>query len=947
MPPSNILPTTADILLPDLGGTLSGASLRDLALAAEDARSPAAEALLTRHHGFTVDGLATTPFMHQASVAAREAGFFSMNRLERDFLPYAPAWRHPELSIDFTSVKRGPERIIAPALWPFAQDCPVADFQVNLAPKWWSHGLVHALVGFAWWPGFDEWALMHTSRLSEAVAALHWYWLAELGRMHPHGADIDLSELRGDEGARYAQLEFDARDPAVRRERLMLPLSEHIGDNGLETLNYETFCYRQAMAEGVLVEPTDRYLGFGEACEYARVHIGRVRSASFSRWLEHCALPGLDYATTPEAFERRAAVALRAVLTPAAPSPDARARRAVRVLQDLGQRVCHAAELLGRPSDGFAPAIAAIADGLARLRGHDGAEASSQAANDAADDVVAGALEAVIAGFRGAPAPIRVDQVLALGYRPTDDPEREPLISAAIRGEAAIARAWAVGAPLGTAFEAMRPAVRRVIQGPRGSDLLAELRAGAEAAAAAEALSHLGEAYVGWLQYAQTLWSRFDGADPAAERRWRYRLARTRLPADPATFSRFVIERNPYLTRLPLPFDAAWNEAFVLAPRGEVAPFEPRPGTGINYVLAGPGRERPVYAPVSPRLSGLLIKLKAPKRLDALLAMREVDERALAEAVERELVLCFEKPFFEMAEETDDPFEMMLRAAEEEPVVDEPVGAWQEERMAAAYEAFCARSTLYHDVSRALVAALDPAPDARVAELGVGTGVTSRAVLERLGQGGRLVGVDPAPRMAGRARELTPDERAHFIVGAGRALAAAAAREGAFDGAVASSSLWLSRSVTGELEALRRALREGGRLAFSIPAEYVGDTAHLGTAEARAVAAALEAARVTTGIGPPAPGDAHFGEDPALRSTEALRAALASAGYDGVEITPYRRPWPAAEYLDWLAMPAVIEGMVSEADRGRAGELVAATRAAIPPETPLATVWYLVTATAR
>ncbi|MCA9518617.1 MAG: methyltransferase domain-containing protein, partial [Myxococcales bacterium] len=562
-------------------------------------------------------------------------------------------------------------------------------------------------------------------------------------------------------------------------------------------------------------------------------------------------------------------------------------------------------------------------------------------------DVVAAALDAVVAAFRSAPAPIRADQILALGYRPTDDVDREPLIATAIRGEAVIARAWAIGPVVGTAFESMRPAVRHAISRPRGNDPLLALRVGAESAAAAEELTYLGEAYVGWLQYAQSLWSRFDGVGANGDRRWRYRLARTKLPTDPATFERFVVERNPYLTRLPLPFDAASLEALLAAPRGEVEAFDPKPGTGINYVLTGPGRERPVFAPVSPRLSGLLTKLKAPKRLDALLAMREMGRELLEDALAREIVLVFEKPFFEMAEETDDPFELMLRAAEEELAVDEPVGAWQDERMAAAYEAFCGRSTLYHDVSRALVGALAPAADARVGELGVGTGVTSQAVLDRLGAEGRLVGVDPAPRMAARARELVPDGRAHFIVGAGRALAAAASREGAFDAIVASSSLWLSRSVRGELEALRRALRPGGRLAFSIPAEYVGDADHLATAEARAVAAALEAARAATGIAPPGAGDAHFGGDPALKSTTALRETLAAAGFDDVQVTPFRRPWPAAEYLDWLAMPAVIEGMVTEADKPRAGELVLAMRAAIPPETPLVTLWYLVTAAAR
>src|SRR5690606_11674738 len=125
------------------------------------------------HHGFRVDGLTRTPFELQAALVARERGFFAFDRLERRFLPPAAAWVHHDLRPEDFAIRAEPDRLLTTKMWPFTQDAPVADFEVTAAPRWWSHGLVHALIGFAWWPDMREWAVMHMARLGEAVASLH------------------------------------------------------------------------------------------------------------------------------------------------------------------------------------------------------------------------------------------------------------------------------------------------------------------------------------------------------------------------------------------------------------------------------------------------------------------------------------------------------------------------------------------------------------------------------------------------------------------------------------------------------------------------------------------------------------------------------------------------------------------------------------------------------
>ncbi|MBL8787641.1 MAG: class I SAM-dependent methyltransferase, partial [Deltaproteobacteria bacterium] len=784
---------------------------------------------VTAWHGFELPGLWTTPYMLKAGLAAADAGIVAFDRLERAFLPPHASWVHPEIGPAGYAVSIAPERVVAPALWPFAQDLPVADFQsTGLPPKWLSHSLVHTLVGFGWWPTLTEWDLMHMARLSEALASYHWYWLAELGRLDHRGLGIDLSVLGRNDAPVYGILEEGARVRETRLERLEAETSRIVSDNGLDVLGYELYAYVQGVYQGDLVEPTDHYLGFGEAAEYAKTHLLRLRSPAFQRYLEHCLRPGRDYATDTQGFEAQAARALAAVFAagdeagrsdaPQVGDTAAIARRARRALADVGWRICHAAALL-EPADGFQPALTAVADAIAKI----------EDTTVGADDHAAVALESVRAALATHSAPSAItaavphlgsgtlaDVVLAIGYAPLHDPRREPPGVREARARAVVRRGWALHGAVGAALEGLMPVVRRAVERARGPGLIDTLAPLGEEAARADEIPWLGYAYLGWLQVAVSQWTSNDPDLPG--RRWHYRLARRFVPADPATFGDYEVAWNPYLKRFPLPFDAKWNDELRKSVPGAVKPFKGKNTTSVWYCYLGPGRERPVYLPLAPRLNALIFKLKNPKRLDQLVADPDFGLEFMRQAVADEAVLLFHKPAMARPERAVDIFEVAMEAAAGLDQQVEPFGAWDDQRQADAYEAFCASSDHYQASSRALCDAVGIPPQARVAELGFGTGVTTAEILGRLGPEGRLYGVDAAPLMLERIIPRINDGRASFQQGGARALAWVAAFEGGFDRVVANASIWLTPSIADAAGILARATVAGGRIGLSFPA---------------------------------------------------------------------------------------------------------------------------------
>jgi len=924
--PSNTPQTSRPPLLPDLLAQVTAERVLDTARRVESKRSEDAERRLIAHHGLADRMLWTTPYMWQAAAAAQRQGIIAFDRLERDHLEAPPAWVHPEIGSGYYRVAHGPEVVHAPSLWPFAQDMAVADYESRTSGKWWSHGLVHALVGFGWWPGLTEWELMAMTRLSEALAATHWYNLAELGRLAQEDMPIELRWLRGYDAVRYARLEERAQRPDVRKARLGDPVGPAIVDNMLETLRYEAYAFRSAMWQGDLFDPSDPlYLDLGEAAEYAKVHIARLGSSAHARWRESCLVPERDYATSSDAFERRAAAALKDILFYAeVGEPDARLRGR-RVLQDVGWRVCHHGALVGHDAE-HERALVAVADAIRAIDADPAADG---------DGEVAAALASAHAAL-GAGAAKRV---LTLGYRPTLDPAREPEVARDVRAAAFVERTHRIHRVFGAAFDALLPLARRAVSAPRTRELIAPLVQLAEDCLKDNEIPLEGYGYVGWLAVPYALW--FEHGPERVPLRWSYRIARRRMPEDPARWDDYSVAWNPYLQRMPLPFDARWNDELRRTAPGTLKRFKPRPATAAYYVLIGPGRDAPVYLPVTPHLNALMQLLRVPRRLGELARSRDFGADYMRQAIADEAVLIFHAPQVDREERNIDVIETAMQQVAGISQRREEPGPWNEEDQAEAYLAFCQSSTLYRDTSAALVDFVGIPPAGRIGELGSGTGETTAAILERLGPEGRVLGTDPAVRMLELLMQRFADDmRAAFVIGAARTLAFSAAGQRGFDRVIANSSIVLTDDIEVELAIVRRALEPGGKVAFSMPSEFVGLSDHLQSDEAIQVLTALTAAQSLVNAerdGKPA--------DAALGSLDNLRRAMTAAGYEDLRFEVYRRPWPAREYIDWLAQPVVAKALVGKANEERAGELIAELRRRVDPELPLEAAWLLASGT--
>jgi len=111
----------------------------------------------------------------------------------------------------------------------------------------------------------------------------------------------------------------------------------------------------------------------------------------------------------------------------------------------------------------------------------------------------------------------------------------------------------------------------------------------------------------------------------------------------------------------------------------------------------------------------------------------------------------------------------------------------------------------------AVVAALDPQPDARVLDLGCGTGVITRQLAMCVGATGSVLGVDVSATMLKVAKAQSAHPTLRFEQGDATALQY---EDGRFDHAVAARLLMHVPHPHVVLGELRRVVRPGGRLAL-------------------------------------------------------------------------------------------------------------------------------------
>lgn len=225
---------------------------------------------------------------------------------------------------------------------------------------------------------------------------------------------------------------------------------------------------------------------------------------------------------------------------------------------------------------------------------------------------------------------------------------------------------------------------------------------------------------------------------------------------------------------------------------------------------------------------------------------------------------------------------------------------------------------------RAAIDALQPAPGERVLDVGCGCGDTVLSLAERVGAGGRVVGLDVSRRMLERARE-----RARGIAHVELTLEDAAAyRPSApFDAVCSRFGVMFFSDPVGAFANLCAALRPGGRMAFACwraISENPWASVPLGAA---------------LSIVPPPPPAPEGAPGPfAFADAARVRRVLGEAGFTDVSLSPFDAPMLLGEtlegalrYASEMGPAARLTNDLSPADAAR---VKAALEAALAPHGP-------------
>lgn len=226
---------------------------------------------------------------------------------------------------------------------------------------------------------------------------------------------------------------------------------------------------------------------------------------------------------------------------------------------------------------------------------------------------------------------------------------------------------------------------------------------------------------------------------------------------------------------------------------------------------------------------------------------------------------------------------------------------WDDPAVAHAYRAFEGRHPRYRRANAALAAHAAIAPGMRVLDLAAGTGGTSAALRDALGDGGRIHCVEPAAAMAAAGRErLGADPRVSWH---GSLRDVAGCR---FDRIVCGAAIWQWPDIARLVQRLSRLLAPGGALVFDIPAAYLGEPDGPGGGADPYLTALLAAALASH----PATGNAARGAappsaaGPAPRTAQDIDEALRAAG-----LIPrrwrHRQRLSQAAWRDWLCLPVL------------------------------------------
>lgn len=214
---------------------------------------------------------------------------------------------------------------------------------------------------------------------------------------------------------------------------------------------------------------------------------------------------------------------------------------------------------------------------------------------------------------------------------------------------------------------------------------------------------------------------------------------------------------------------------------------------------------------------------------------------------------------------------------------------WDDPLTAGLYGAFTDRHERYRAANAALAAASGISPGRSVLDVGAGLGCTGRACLDRLGAGDEVVCVEPATAMRELGRQRTKGLPVAWRADlpAGRS----------FHRVLCGAAIWAMTPVGAAIARLAALVIPGGKLAFSIPAAYLGEPDEPGGGMDPWLTA-LPARLSELGLGRPVPAT------PGAQGAIDLARELRLTGLRP-ETSRIRTRLTQAALRDWLKLPPV------------------------------------------
>ena len=197
----------------------------------------------------------------------------------------------------------------------------------------------------------------------------------------------------------------------------------------------------------------------------------------------------------------------------------------------------------------------------------------------------------------------------------------------------------------------------------------------------------------------------------------------------------------------------------------------------------------------------------------------------------------------------------------------------------------------------------------RYVDLSGDVGVVARALIGKMSASASLCCVEPSLALMRRARKRAADERL-FWLNAGAAQLVQVRGPAAFDVMTARFLRWTEGGILDLLNTAHEALRPGGVLVFSLPAEFLGEVQFRISPEWVAFARCLESVRALAlgktggdqGARPKTEPDRRFASDAGV-TPKSFEEVLFGARFGSVEVDRVGLLVSAEDHARWLSLP--------------------------------------------